>query len=93
MVNKNEKTKVVIDEALAIYSVTDLMKLFNKKITLDADIEIDLKKVKKIDTAGFQFLLFMKKKYETLGRRIAFTNAGEEVTSIFNFYNEAGVLE
>ena len=93
MGNKNEKTKVVIDEALAIYSVTDLMKLFNKKITLGADIEIDLKKVKKIDTAGFQFLLFMKKKYESLNQRIAFVNAGEEVKLIFNFYNEAGVLE
>ena len=95
MGKKKENTnteKFKIGDKLNISVVKRLKEEIEQKLSTVPEIELDFKDVKKIDTAGFQLILFLKKNADNNNKKLSFINLTDEVLNFFNFYNESGVL-
>ena len=95
MGKKKENTnteKFKIGDKLNISVVKRLKEEIEQKLSTVPEIELDFKDVKKIDTAGFQLIVFLKKSADKNNKKILFLNLTDEVLNFFNFYNESGVL-
>jgi anti-anti-sigma factor len=76
--------ELLLKGELTIYSVKLLNDKLKSLINDFKSIKIDLDKVVKIDSAGFQLLVSTLKS----DVRISFEKYSEEVTKIFSFYGE-----
>ena len=81
-----------IGEKLNISVVKRLKEEIEQKFSTASEIQLDFKDVKKIDTAGFQLIVFLKKSADKNNKKLLFLNLTDEVLNFFNFYNESGVL-
>lgn len=83
---KNSSMKLTGE--ITIYTVSALNKELNQADE-KSPIMCDLSSVNKIDTAGFQLLLFLKKNSEGSGRLIEFISLSKEIKDIFDLYGES----
>ena len=92
-ISENKKTKgknsITIEGDFNIYTVEEIKKNINKYLDDSANLEMDLSNIKKIDTAGFQLILFIKNEIEKNKKKLKITKPSEEVKAIFNTYGES----
>jgi len=73
---------------ISIYTVKGLKKLIDTEFGKNASVELEMSGIDRIDTAGFQLLLYMQREAESMNTEILFRNVNEAVKSVFNFYRE-----
>lgn len=82
-------TKVAfLDGELSIYTVRDVKDQLMGALNEDQDVNIDLSGIHRLDSAGFQILLSIKKEGLFRTKKIQLVNPGEEVKRIFGLYRE-----
>ena len=92
MVKRKKISLIEMSDVLTICAVTKLKQNLEREINASSDIEIDFSRIDKVDTAGFQLIMYLKKKYIKEGKKISFINTGENIRNICSFYNELGML-
>ena len=73
---------------LSVYSVDEFKKCFAKEGTKSKKIEIDLSRISRLDTAGFQVLLMTRCEAGRGDKTIRYVNPSDEVLRIFAIYQE-----
>ncbi len=53
-----------------------------------SDIELDLSDVTRIDSAGFQSLIFFRREAESCGKKFSLMNPSVDVIEMFTLYGE-----
>ena len=83
----SERVNFNLDGDVSIYSVKKLKDVFFQNIEGLQNVECTLSNVNKMDTAGFQLLLLIKR--ELKEKNIAFQcEPSESIIETFTFYNE-----
>jgi anti-sigma B factor antagonist len=88
---KQQKSGIIsisFDGEMTIYSVVKLQKYFINELMNSQGIDINLSNINKIDTAGFQLILYLKREGERANKTISFLESNDKVKSIFNLYKE-----
>ena len=85
---KSGSVSIAINGEMTIYAVADFKKRFIEDTSECADIEIDLSKVARLDTAGFQMLLSARRMAENGGKSIRFIDPSPDVLHLFFMYHE-----
>lgn len=89
---KNESSGRVLisfDGEMSIYNVRQIKDSLVESIRKNSGIELDLSKVNKIDTAGYQIIMAAKKEAAGKGKSIRVINPASEVKNIFKLYGES----
>lgn len=79
-------------EELTIYNAFELKQRLLDGLTTADDLELDLSQVAKIDTAGLQLLLLIKKEASRQGKHLAIVAHSQAVRSAIDFCNLAAEL-
>ena len=85
---KNGIQALICNGSMTIYTVKDLKKDLMKKMTGYPALNLDLKGVTEIDTAGFQLIIFVRQEADRLGKKVRITDVSREISSLFVQYNE-----
>jgi anti-sigma B factor antagonist len=87
---KNSKTAVsiAIEGEIIINFLTELKNLLSGYVKVVKNMEIDLSSVNKIDTAGYQLLIMLKKEVESNKKSFSIINPSDEIKRIYNLYGE-----
>lgn len=87
--NEETGTTVGISGELTIYAVSELLNDFMDIYTNAKQIQLDLSEITAIDTAGAQFLIFLKKIYSG-ENSIKLIRHSKPVLKIFDLYGLTG---
>jgi anti-anti-sigma factor len=87
---KKDKVNVLIaiEGEITIYSVKELLSGLFNYIDKTKNTKLDLSKVTKIDTSGFQLLSMARKEVEGKDKTFKIVNPSSDVTRIFKLYGE-----
>ncbi|MBN2039037.1 MAG: STAS domain-containing protein [Spirochaetes bacterium] len=85
----NSKVLIEVEGEMTIYSARDLLTGMYKYLDKIKNTEVDLSKVTKIDTSGFQLLSMAKKEVESKEKTFKIINPSNDVKKIFKLYGEA----
>ena len=77
---------------LDIYSVKEFKDKIKEFINKNNDLELDCTGIEKLDSAGFQMILFVNREVSNLGRKLMIKNPADDVKRLFNLYNEESML-
>jgi anti-anti-sigma factor len=80
---------ISFDGEMSIYNVKQIKNPLVDSIKDYSGIELDLSKVSKIDTAGYQLLIAAKREANVKGKSVRLLNPAVEVKNIFNLYGES----
>ncbi len=83
-----EKITLGIEGELTIYSVKDLNNALSDYFGSEKNLEFDMSKISKIDTAGFQLIEMIRREIKNSGRNVLFFNPSAEVAGIYNLFGE-----
>ncbi len=86
--NNSGKVSISPGEDLTVYSVGKLKDKLVDELKKSSELELDLSDAKKVDTAGFQLLVFIKREAEIAKKSVSLINLSNEAKSIFNLYGE-----
>lgn len=75
-----------IEGDCSIYEVKELKLKLGEYLDSSKGAEVDLSKVTKIDSAGFQLLAAFKQELEKSGRNINYINPSSVVKDLFGLY-------
>ena len=81
-----KKITIEVEGDLTIYSANDFKNHMVKYCAKSKDIEIDLSKVVKFDTAGFQLVILARREIENANNKLIIKNLSNEVKTIFDLY-------
>ncbi len=84
-----DEAVVALEGEVTIYTVQKLREAFLARMKGTCDLKLDLSRVSKIDTAGYQFLLAVKREYLSAGGCVSYADAGGEVQRILDLYGTA----
>ena len=91
-ISENKKTKdknsITIEGDFNIYTVEEIKKNTSKYLDDSSNLEMNLSSIKKIDTAGFQLIIFIKNEIGKKNKKLKITKPSKEVKAIFNTYGE-----
>lgn len=79
---------IAVEGEMTIYSARELLTDLSKYLDKIKNIEIDLSKVTKIDTSGFQLLSMARKEVESKDKTFKIVKPSIDVTRIFKLYGE-----
>ena len=79
---------ISFDGEMTIYNVKHIKNLLVERIKRNSGIELELSKVSRIDTAGYQLITAAKKEAAEKGKTVRVINPAIEVKNIFNLYGE-----
>ncbi len=82
------KTSLKIEGNMNIYSTAEFKTHIIPYIQKNIDLELDLSKVDKIDSAGFQMLLLLEKSIKAKEKTFTIIKISKEVESILSLYGE-----
>jgi anti-anti-sigma factor len=87
---KNNKgaVSIAVEGEMIINFVAELKNLVSGYFNTIKNTEFDLSSVKKIDTAGFQFLIMLKKEVEGNNKKFTIINPSDEIKRIYDLYGE-----
>ena len=87
---KKDKSNIIIavEGEMTIYSARELLTGLYKYLDKIKNTELDLSKVTKIDTSGFQLLSMARKEVEGKDKTFKIVNPSSDVTRIFKLYGE-----
>ena len=73
---------------LTVYTVVKLKDIIIKELNSFSGMVLNLAGIDEADSAGFQFLIFIKREAEKSGKSLVIDNASGRIKSIFSLYNE-----
>lgn len=83
--------KVKLTGEMTIYHAAEIKDPLLEKVSKAAkDIEMDLSKVKEIDSSGFQLLVLAAKEAEQAGKKLTVTAHSEATENLFGVYRMEG---
>jgi len=77
-----------VEGDVTIYTVTELKDQMVEDLHDYAGIEVNLEKVAKMDTAGYQLMLMLKKEALKLDKDFKISGASEDVKRIYQLYHQ-----
>jgi len=77
-----------VEGDVTIYTVAELKDQMVEDLHDYAGIEINLEKVAKIDTSGYQLMLMLKKEALKLKKDFRISSASEDVKRIYKLYHQ-----
>ncbi len=80
---------MTLDGELSIYNAIDLKNAIFKNFKKNHALELDLSNIAKIDTAGYQLMLAVKKEADKSKKVVIMNNPSVEVGEIFDLYGES----
>jgi anti-anti-sigma factor len=80
---------ILFDGEMSIYNVKQIKNSLADSLNKNKGIELDLSKVNKIDTAGYQVIIAAKREAAEKGKTIKLLNPAGEVNKIFKLYGES----
>jgi anti-anti-sigma factor len=78
--------RVNLEEDFTIYQVEELTKELVKSFLTAEEVHIDLTQTDKIDTAGFQLIVSLKKSCAELGKKFEAVGISDSVENFINLY-------
>ena len=78
--------RLTFEGDVTIYTVVKLRKLLMKELKKVPGIELDLSKIGKFDTAGFQLFLHMKKLASSENKNVFIGKMSDTVARVFDLY-------
>lgn len=84
----NDPLDISFKEEMTIYHAIKMYDELKESFGKNLDLNIDLSKVKKIDSSGFQLLLLAIKEAQEKKMKIKFIKPSKEVVRIFSLYGE-----
>ena len=93
LANRKGASILTAPDEMTIYTAAEMKPVLIDHLTNGSDLELDLSKVKEIDSAGLQLLILMKTEAQRQEKRITFTGHNklvQEVIEIFNLSNYFG---
>ena len=79
---------IAVEGEMTIYSAREILSGLGKYLDKIKNTELDLSKVTRIDTSGFQLLTMTKKEVEGKNKTFKIVNPSSDVTRIFKLYGE-----
>lgn len=83
---------LVISQDLSIYHAAALKPLLLDALAVSDELELNLSQVEKIDAAGLQLLVLLKKEAQRCGKRVRIVAHSQAVSSLIDFCNMAAEL-
>jgi anti-anti-sigma factor len=80
---------LVITEDLTIYHALEQKQLLLDALSATSDLELNLAQVDKMDTAGLQLLVLLKKEAQRADKRVRIVAHSQAVSSVIDFCNMA----
>ncbi len=85
----SDHVSMLLEGEMSIYNSKEVMNYLAKGFKDYNEIDMDLSKINKMDTAGFQLILAAKKEAEESGKMFKLLNPGNEVVKVFELYGES----
>lgn len=79
--------RLAIDSDLTIYNALDLKHRLLDAVRHPEPLELDLGRVREMDTAGFQLLVLAKRESQRLGHELRLIAHSPAVREVIEFYN------
>lgn len=83
---QEDRCCIHLDGELTIYNVAELKTHFMDVLDDSRDLDIDLGNITKIDSAGVQLLIWIKKERQRLNKIMTLSNHGPEVLEVFELF-------
>jgi len=80
---------LVITEDLTIYHALEQKQFLLDALSATSDLELNLAQVDKMDTAGLQLLVLLKKEAQRADKRVRIVAHSQAVSSVIDFCNMA----
>lgn len=80
---------LAITEDLTIYHALEQKQALLDALSTTSELELNLSQVDKMDTAGLQLLVLLKKEAQRAGKQVRIVAHSEAVSSIIDFCNMA----
>jgi len=80
---------LTVTEDLTIYHALELKEKFLDALAQTADLELNLAQVGKMDTAGLQLLVLLKKEAQRAGKCVRIVAHSQAVSAVVEFCNMA----
>ena len=71
---------------ITIYTVAEIKSSLMEHLFKADKLELDLSKVQKMDTAGYQLFIFLKRESEIREKSVDFLNPSDEVARLLELY-------
>lgn len=91
--NENGIAKVFVNSDLTIYTANDFKQHLVALLEGNEILDVNLKNVGEIDTAGFQMLLLIKREAERLNKRLHLSEASLVAHEIMELLNIDQILD
>lgn len=92
-VRHNDRIELFFEGEITIYNVSELHSFITKETGKYDKVTLDLSKVNRLDTAGFQLMLYIKKKSEKENRTFHCQKPGSEAGKTFLLLGETIVCQ
>jgi anti-sigma B factor antagonist len=80
---------LAISDDLTIYNALEQKQLLLDALSATGDLELNLSQVDKMDTAGLQLLILLKKEAQRAGKQVRIVAHSQAVSSVIDFCNMA----
>ncbi len=84
---KEGPTLVAIKDEMTIYNVLDQKNTIYTHLQSAHELQIDLSNVSEIDSAGMQFLIFLKNEAIRMQKELCFVNHSQAVVDVVDTFN------
>ena len=85
----SSSSPLAITEDLTIYQALEQKQTLLDALSSTSELELDLSQVEKMDTAGLQLLVVLKKEAQRAGKQVRIIAHSEAVCSVIDFCNMA----
>ncbi|MFC1670920.1 lipid asymmetry maintenance protein MlaB [Spirochaetota bacterium] len=89
---KKNLISLKIDGKLDIYTVKEFKEQIKVFINTNNDLELDCQGIEKLDSAGYQMIVFLHREVNEIGRKLNIIKPSEDMKQVFNLYNEESLL-
>ena len=83
-----KKVSIALEGEMTVFFIKDLKNNICKYLEHNKNMELDLSKISRIDTSGFQLLALLKREVEGRASKFKILNPSDDVKRIFSLYQE-----